>query len=76
MAERIWPEVNSRVNYPIKLAMNVTVERNNIDVLDPVMKHCISWVSMYVSKPAIEHFVRAWNTIESQGQEVVFQLKT
>ena len=76
VAVKIWPEVNSRENYPIKLAMNDIVERNNIDVLDPVMKHCISWVTMYVSKPGIEHFVRTWNTIESQGQEVVCQLKT
>ena len=61
VAERIWPEINSRVNYPIKLAMNDFVERNNIDLSDPVMKHCISWVTMHVSKSGVEHFVHAWN---------------
>ena len=52
LAERVLAEVD----YPIKLAMNDIVERNNIDL---VMKHFISWVTMHVSKPGVEHFVHA-----------------
>ena len=59
--ERIFPEVNSRVIYPIKLAMNNIAERNNIDVSNLVMKHCISWVTMHVSKSGVEHLLHAWN---------------
>ena len=69
VAEKIWPEINSRINYPIQLAMNDIVQRNNIDLSDPVMKHCTSWVTMLFSKPGVENFVHVWNHHRIPGQK-------
>ena len=55
VAERIWSEVDSRVNCPVKFAMNDIVERNNIDLSDPV------------SKSGVEHFVHAWKHHKISG---------
>ena len=60
VAERFWPEVNIRVNYPIKRAMNAILhsEVNEIFNLgDPVMKYAVSWVMLYVSHDAIQHLL-------------------
>ena len=59
-----WPEVNSRINYPIKRAMNVILhsEVNEIFNLgEPVMKYAVSWVMLYVSHDAIQHLLLSWN---------------
>ena len=59
-----WPEVNSRINYPIKRAMNAILhsEVNEIFNLgDPVMKYAVSWVMLYVSHDAIQHLLLSWN---------------
>ena len=60
-AERIWPEVNQRINYPIKRLL-ITMENNEeISMGDEVTRFCISWVTIWVMKSAIEHFIQAWN---------------
>ena len=63
VAERFWPEVNSRINYPIKRAMNAILhsEVNEIFNLgDPVMKYVVSWVMLCVSHDALQHLLMSW----------------
>lgn len=62
VAERFWPEVNSRVNYPLKRAMGVLFQNSNeFDLGDPVVKYCVSWITLYACSDAVEHFVSSWN---------------
>ena len=65
VAERFWPKVNSRINYPIKRAMNAlrnTIQDDDLfNLADPVFKYCVSWVMLYVTKDAVDHFITSWN---------------
>ena len=41
--------------------------RNNIqdgdlsNLADPAFKYCVSWVMLYVTKDAVDHFITSWN---------------
>lgn len=59
--ERFWPELNSRVNYPIKRCMIRITEENDYDMSDPVVKYCISWVTLYIVTDAAVHLIESWN---------------
>ena len=65
VAERFWPKINSRINYPTKSAVNAL--RNPIqdddlfNLADPVFKYCVSWVMLYVAKDTVEHVITSWN---------------
>lgn len=61
VAERFWPGVNQRVNYPLKRMLNSIVEFNDIDMDDPIIKYCFSWVLLYASGNAVEHLLNSWN---------------
>ena len=59
--ERIWPEVNARVNYPIKKCL---VEMDNqmiIDMDDETHKYCVSAVTCLVADFGLQRVVRTWN---------------
>ena len=55
VVERIWPEVNSRVSYPLKATLYY------LDEDDPVMKYSFSWLMFYVSSDAMQHLLDSWN---------------
>ena len=65
-AERIiWPEINQRINYPIKCVL-VDMENNDeINMGEEVTKFCVSWVTIKVIEVAILTFVHAWNSRNS-----------
>ena len=47
-AERIWPEVNQRINYPLKHLL-IQMEANQIiDMRDETVKFCCRWILTYV----------------------------
>ena len=31
------------------------------NLADPVFKYCVSWVMLYVTKDAVDHFITSWN---------------
>lgn len=59
--ERIWPEVNSRVNYPIKRILISMQENQLIDMSDSTVEYCVSFVSCNVAVCGLSSFVSAWN---------------
>ena len=59
--ERLWVEVNQRVNYPIKRVIVVMESTGEIDMGNDVIKFCISWTTINVIQPAIRNFIAAWN---------------
>ena len=62
MIERIWVELNSRVNYPVKSAFIAMAERGDIDVGNDLHKFCVSSFTIQVTSVGIELLVRAWNS--------------
>lgn len=59
--ERIWPEVNSRVNYPIKNILVDLDNRNIINMEDETQKFCVSAVSCLIATFGLNMVVRSWN---------------
>lgn len=70
--ERIWVEVNSRVNYPIKSALGKFQEDGVIDMTQEHSQFAVSWVSCGVAKVGIQRFVDAWNhhSVPKKGRPV------
>lgn len=54
-------EINQRVNYPVKEALNALVELEQLDMSDSTVKFCFSWITMRVCQAGIESCVQAWN---------------
>ena len=59
--ERFWPELNSRVNYPIKRAFNCLIDQYDYELSYPVLKPCISSLTMYIAADATSHLINSWN---------------
>ena len=59
--ECFWPELNSRVNYPVKRALINIIEENDYSMSDPVLRCCVSWVTNYICQEAIQHLIKSWN---------------
>ena len=57
MIERIWVEVNGRVNYPIKAALIEMQENGDFNLEDEHVKYCVSWYTMHVSQVGTTMFV-------------------
>ena len=67
-AERIWPEVNARINYPLKAVLVLMEDEEVISMRNEVHKFCVSWVTIQVVAPAVTTFVRAWNSHRLPGR--------
>ena len=61
MAERMWPGINSRVNYPIKSALMSMEESGIISMDDPLHKFCVSHCTTRVASAGAETAIAAWN---------------
>ena len=59
--ERFWPELNSRVNYPVKRAMARVIEEQDYDLSDPILSYCVSWISLFITQGSAKHLIDAWN---------------
>ena len=59
--ERIWVEVNTRANYPIKEIVNEMVRTDIVDISDDSTKFYVSWVLCQVSEYGLHMFVNSWN---------------
>ena len=67
-AERLWPEENARVNYPLKRALNFSKEQEIFNMEDPLVSFAVSWVTLHVSKVGSENFVNSWNYHRIPGE--------
>ena len=59
--ERLWVEVNQRINYPIKGVLVQMESAGEIDMSDYMTKFGVSWTMIRVIQPAVRNFVAAWN---------------
>ena len=69
--ERIWPEVNSRVNYPIKRVLVDLEEKCILDMTNENVQFCVSWFTCEVAKVGMKRFVDAWNSHRIKGKKTV-----
>ena len=69
MIERLWVEVNARVNYPIKAVLVEMEQNDEIDMDDNHVQYCVSWFSMRVANIGTKLFVSSWNEHRIPGIE-------
>jgi hypothetical protein len=67
--ERIWPEVNQRVNYPIKGALVEMVDREIINIDDDIQKFCVSNLCLKLAELGINRVVSSWNAHRVPGKK-------
>ena len=58
---RLWPEVNMKVNYPLKCAMNHIAANEDLNISDENLRFCFSWLMLYSSVDAVNHLLNSWN---------------
>ena len=71
--ERIWPEVNNRVNYPLKAALVELVNNDQVDLADPLEKFCISSLTLQVAELGMQNCVASWNHHRIAGKKPSLQ---
>lgn len=59
--ERLWSEVNQRVNYPIKRVLVLMESSGEIDLSSDEDKFAVSWVTIKIASYAVTEFIQAWN---------------
>ena len=65
--ERLWPEVNQRINYPIKRVLVMMESAGHLDLSSNKDKFSVSWVTIRVLSNPIVNFVQAWNNHRIAG---------
>ena len=75
MVERIWVEVNARVNYPIKTVLIDMMESGDFSLDNDCDKFCVSWFAIKVAAVGIELFVASWNEHPIPGMKLINPLK-
>jgi hypothetical protein len=63
----VWPEINNRVNYPLKTALAQLVQFGQLDMTNVIHKYCVSAMTLQVAKIGLTKFVTAWNSHRIPG---------
>ena len=68
--ERLWVEVNSRINYPVKSVLVEMLESGEISHENVMDQYCVSWFAIQVCNIGISIFVSSWNSHPIPGKYV------
>lgn len=66
--EKLWVEVNRRINYPIKEILVRMEGEDEINMTDELTKFCVSHVTIMVITCAVKRFMCAWNSHRIPGR--------
>ena len=69
--ERLWVEVNARVNYPVKTVLVKMLECGDISSEDLMVQYCVSWFAIQVCNVGVSMFVMSWNSHPIPGIRLV-----
>lgn len=69
--ERIWFEVNLRVNYLIKCVFVDLEEKCIFDMINENVQFCVFWFMCEVVKVGMKRFVDVWNSYRIKGKKIV-----
>lgn len=61
MIERVWVEVNARVNYPLKRALIEMMDAGCFDLDDTLHFFCVSCMTQRVAGIGVKLFISSWN---------------
>ncbi|XP_060759597.1 uncharacterized protein LOC132886813 [Neoarius graeffei] len=68
--ERMWLEVNQRVNFPLKTALVQMCDQEEICLDDSLTKFCTSNLTCHISRIGLTNFVKAWNAHRIPGKGI------
>ena len=72
--ERMWPEINCRLNYPIKRVLVEMEENGEINMNSDTQKFCVSWTTITALQPGIH--ISFWHGIHIEFQAFVVVCQT
>ncbi len=68
MIERVWVEVNTRVNYPLKRALIEMMDAGCFDLDNTLHIFCVSCVTQRVAGVGVKLFISSWNNHPIPGK--------
>lgn len=72
MIERLWVEINNRINYPIKASLIEMLHNDQIDMDNPTHQYCVSTLSINVAQVGVLLFIDSWNNHPIPGENLIF----
>ena len=71
MIERLWVEINSRINYPVKQVLVEMDNNGDINMADSLHRYCVLWIAIEVLKKGAETFICSWNSHTIPGKTMI-----